>query len=240
MSSATATASDAPAVTTRTVARALESHGSSNSDALLGVVRSLVASRGADSIVVDVGCGTGRMHSVLRGCFSRYVGVDVVRYEGFPDATDAEFVQLDLDRPEQSLPAAAADVVCCVETIEHLENPRALARELDRLARPGGLIVVTTPNQLSWMSKLCLLTRNEFTHFQERPGLYPAHLTALLECDLRRIARELGWLDIEVLYSGDGRMPGTAAHWPRWLAARSGWRGRAFSDNVILAGVKPQ
>jgi SAM-dependent methyltransferase len=224
----------------RTVERARDTHGTSNSDALLAVVRSLVAPLGSDSVVVDVGCGTGRLHAVLRGCFARYVGVDVVGYDGFPDAADAEFVGLDLDAPEIPLPPASADVVCCIETIEHLENPRALARQLDRLAKPGGLIVVTTPNQLSLASKLCLVTRNEFVNFQERPGLYPAHLTALLECDLHRIARELGWRDVEVLYSADGRMPGTAAHWPPWLTSHHGWRGRAFSDNVILSGVKPR
>src|SRR5206468_2548548 len=128
-----------------------------------------------------------------------------------------------------------ADVVCCLETIEHVENPRALARLLSRLAKPGGLVIVSTPNQLSLLSKLSLVVNNEFVHFRERPGLYPAHLSALLECDLRRIAAELGWRDVGIAFSGDGRVPGTARHWPRWLAARQPWRGRAFSDNIVLS-----
>jgi 2-polyprenyl-3-methyl-5-hydroxy-6-metoxy-1,4-benzoquinol methylase len=33
---------------------------------------------------------------------------------------------------------AVADLVVCVETIEHLGNPRALTLELTRLAKPGG------------------------------------------------------------------------------------------------------
>jgi 2-polyprenyl-3-methyl-5-hydroxy-6-metoxy-1,4-benzoquinol methylase len=121
-----------------------------------------------------------------------------------------------------------------VETIEHLENPRAFVRELARLAKPGGTVLVTTPNQLSLLSKLTLLTRNQFNAFQEAPGLYPAHITALLEVDLRRIARETGLEGVEVHYSGFGRIPFTARHWPRPL------QGRAFSDNVALLARRPR
>ena len=222
-----------------TVGRALETHGTSNSSALFALVRSLVERHGRGGVVLDMGCGTGNLHGVLAGCFDRYLGVDVVHHAGFPMAPDATFVELDLDRPDASITGRTADVVCCLETIEHLENPRALARQLDRLARPGALIVLSTPNQLSLLSKLCLLAKNEFAHFQEGPGLYPAHLSALLECDLVRIARENGWQDIAVHYTGDGRIPGLARKWPSWLASRQGWRGRAFSDNVVLAAIKP-
>ena len=45
---------------------------------------------------------------------------------------------------------------------------------------------MTTPNQLSLLSKMTLLFRGQFNAFQEGPGLYPAHRTALLEIDLLR------------------------------------------------------
>jgi SAM-dependent methyltransferase len=141
---------------------------------------------------------------------------------------------VDLDTGRAPYPDAFADVVAAVETIEHLENPRAFARELTRLARPGGWVVVTTPNQLSLLSKLALVVRNEFPAF--RGSNYPAHLTALLEVDLRRIAAECGWVAVAVAYSGDGRLPGTARHWPRWLCRRF---PRALSDNFLVVGRKP-
>ena len=191
--------------------------------------RAIRARHMGGGVVVDIGCGTGTLYGVLKGAFDRYVGVDIVHHEGFP--AGAEFVQADLDTGRAPLPDCFADIVVSAETIEHVENPRAFFRDLVRLARPGGWVVVTTPNQLSWLSKLSLLLTNQFPAFKEAPGLYPAHLTALLEIDLLRMARECGLVDIATLYSGCGRVPGTPWHWPAWL----GFRGRRFSDNVLVA-----
>jgi SAM-dependent methyltransferase len=222
---------------TDTEARALASGGTSNEVGLYRLVTAFVR-RGPRGVLVDVGCGQGQLYSHVGPYLDRYVGVDVVRYERFPDQPNVAFHQVDLDSGRADLPDSCADVVCCLETIEHVENPRALMRELVRLTRPGGAVVVTTPNQLSLLSKVCLLLKNQFVHFQERPGLYPAHLSALLEIDLRRMARENSLTDVEIAYTGEGRMPLTARHWPHWLNAHGGWRGRAFSDNVLLFGRK--
>ena len=187
--------------------------------------------------LLDVGCGTGSLRARVQTCCERYIGADAIRHHGFP--ADAEFVLANLDAGNVALPDGTCDVVACVETIEHVENPRALMRELVRLTRPGGWLIVTTPNQLSVLSKLTLLTKNEFTHFQERPGLYPAHISALLEVDLIRMCRENALEDLAVRYSGRGRIPFTARDWPYPLRAGSGARGRAFSDNILVVARKP-
>jgi 2-polyprenyl-3-methyl-5-hydroxy-6-metoxy-1,4-benzoquinol methylase len=96
--------------------------------------------------LVDVGCGSGALWQVLRSAFARYVGVDLIGYDGFP--SDGELVISNLD---DTLPLADeyAEVVASIETIEHLENPRAFMRQLTRVVKPGGLVIVTTPNQLT-------------------------------------------------------------------------------------------
>ncbi len=124
-------------------------------------------------------------------------------------------------------------MVSSLETIEHLENPRRFVRELVRVLKPGGRIFISTPNQLSLLSKLTLVVKNEFNAFQEAAGLYPAHLTALLETDLTRMARECSLEEIEIHYTNQGRIPSRARSWPSFC------RGRLFSDNVILAARKP-
>ena len=211
--------------------RARQSAGISAAPIYQLVARLLVA-RPAGGVLLDVGCGRGDLWPYLASGFAEYNGADVIRYDGFPD--DGQFHQVDLDTGRVDLPDGFADAVVAVETIEHLENPRSFARELTRLVRPDGWIVVTTPNQLSVLSKFTLLLRHEFSAF--RSGSYPAHLTAMLEVDLRRIATECGWVDVAVEYTGDGRVPGTARHWPRWLSRC--WP-RGLSDNVAIVGRKP-
>jgi len=188
--------------------------------------------------LLDVGCGVGNLRARVRAICDRYIGADAIRHAGFPP--DAEFVLVDLDTGRVALPDGSCDVVACVETIEHVENPRALMRELVRLAAPGGWLVVTTPNQLSVLSKLTLLAKNEFSHFRELPGLYPAHISALLEVDLLRICRENGLENVAVRYTGHGRMPFTPRDWPSPFRANSGVKGRAFSDNVVVIARKPR
>jgi hypothetical protein len=84
------------------------------------------------------------------------------------------------------------------------------------------------------LSKLTLILKNQFNAFQEAPGLYPAHITALLEIDLIRIFTECSLTDIKIDYTNSGRMPFTPWHWPKNL----GFSGRAFSDNILCVGKK--
>jgi SAM-dependent methyltransferase len=211
------------------IARARQSEGSSSGPILAAVLKILAGRHNGGGTLLDVGCGKGNLWPILKGKFDRYLGSDVFRYEEFPSEGSFHLINLATGRVE--LPDASADVVCAVETIEHVENPRALARELTRLAKPGGWIVVTTPNQLSWLSKLTLVICDEFNAF--RAGSYPAHLTALLTVDLRRIAGECGWTEVIVEYTKRGRIPGTGRNWPTWISRLSPKR---FSDNVLIAG----
>ena len=83
---------------------------------------------------------------------------------------------------------------------------------------------MTTPNQLSLLSKLSFLVKDRHGAFQAVH--YPAHITALLPSDLSNIGVELKLDQGRIVYSDDGRIPGTARHWP------AGFKGRLFSDNV--------
>lgn len=49
--------------------------------------------------------------------------------------------------PRVDLPDQSADVIYCSEVIEHLLDPVPFIREWRRLLRPGGFVLVTTPNQ---------------------------------------------------------------------------------------------
>ena len=218
---------DAPSVEER----ALASAGRSNT-AIYEMVADAFHGRDVrGERLIDVGCGHGAAWQRLKGRFSEYVGVDVVWYNDFP--SDGTFVTADLDGDPVPVADATADAVVAVETIEHLENPRAFVRELVRLTKPGGWVVITTPNQLSLLSLLTLMTKGQFSHFQD--GSYPAHITALLEVDLVRIATECGLANIGTDYSRQGRIVFTGRHYPRMVSRLF---PRACSDNLVVVGQR--
>ena len=212
-------------------ARARQSLGSSHEAIYRMVERALAARDIKGRTLVDVGCGGGGLWRVVGHRFLRYSGLDAVRYETFP--ADQEFHRVDLDALQWPVPDGSADVVTAVETIEHLENPWAFMRRLSALARPGAWIMVTTPNQLSGLSHLTLITRRRFSAFQD--AHYPAHRSSLLESDLWRTALAAGLEPVETAYSLSGRLPLTSWHYPEALARAA---PHLLSDNLMIVARK--
>jgi 2-polyprenyl-3-methyl-5-hydroxy-6-metoxy-1,4-benzoquinol methylase len=207
-------------------ARARQSRGESGASIYAAALDAL-RRRSASGALVDVGCGTGRLRAAVADLATSYTGVDAVRHEGFP--SDARFLTADLDRQPIPLADRAADIVVSLETIEHLENPRAFCRELVRIMKPGAWLLVSTPNQRSVGSLGALLFKEHFSAF--RDPCYPAHQTALLDTDLRRIAAENALQDIAIVFTGAGRIPLTATTYPRSISRAF---PRALSDNLLL------
>jgi 2-polyprenyl-3-methyl-5-hydroxy-6-metoxy-1,4-benzoquinol methylase len=216
------------AVSEAVAARARLSLGR-GADAIIDTVMRLLAERGAAGTLADIGCGRGDLWRAAQGRFDRCVGVDAVSYEGLPE--DIHFVPADFDARTLPISDDEVDVAAALEVVEHLENPRAFVRELVRITRPGGWVVVTTPNQLSALSLLTLVVKGRFAAFQDSE--YPAHRTALLEVDLRRIAWECGLQDVLVEYTRHGRVPFTANHFPHAMASLA---PRRLSDNLVMIG----
>ncbi|MBB2697667.1 UNVERIFIED_ORG: ubiquinone/menaquinone biosynthesis C-methylase UbiE [Rhizobium esperanzae] len=103
-----------------------------------------------DANVVDIGCGIGDLLMELRTRKSgvRVSGLDfsAKAVEGASASLpDGRFVQFVIDR---TLPYEDNffDVVLCTDVMEHLEHPKAVASELVRICRPGGLVAIVVPD----------------------------------------------------------------------------------------------
>ena len=84
--------------------------------------------------VLDVGCGDRPYERLLAGA-AEIVGFDV---PGNPHA--------DLHGSIEALPVedATFDVVLCLQALEHVPDPAAAVRELRRVVRPGGRVLLST------------------------------------------------------------------------------------------------
>jgi SAM-dependent methyltransferase len=100
--------------------------------------------------VLDVGAGQGYFSRILK---DRGYAVDAcdAQPENFR-CPDVPFLKADLNR---SIPCADGryDAVVSIETIEHIEDHFRFMGEIVRVTRPGGVIIITTPNVLSLTSR---------------------------------------------------------------------------------------
>ncbi len=66
-----------------------------------------------------------------------------------------------------------------MEVIEHLENPSKLLRDCRKLLKPGGKILVSTPNVLDSDSRFNYLRKGKLYHFSEESYFATGHMTIL-------------------------------------------------------------
>ena len=50
------------------------------------------------------------------------------------------------DMVNSTLPSEQFDIVCCVEVIEHVQQDEVFVRQINRVLKPGGFLLITTPN----------------------------------------------------------------------------------------------
>jgi 2-polyprenyl-3-methyl-5-hydroxy-6-metoxy-1,4-benzoquinol methylase len=108
--------------------------------------------------VLDVGCSTGYLAERLQQHGATVVGLDV-------DERSAELARRhcvevhvgDVETMELPFEPGSFDAVVCGDLIEHLRDPQAMLARLRPLLRPGGRLVLSTPNIANWAMRLSLL-----------------------------------------------------------------------------------
>jgi SAM-dependent methyltransferase len=140
--------------------------------------------------VLDVGCGRGDALVALRDRGWQVRGVDfdpdsvaVARARGLP---------VDIGSlPSQGYADESFDVVTMSHSLEHLPDPAGVLSEVRRILRPGGRLVVVTPNAASWL--------HQRYGADWQPLEPPRHLQIFTPHALSDLARRAGLVEIEVV-----------------------------------------
>jgi ubiquinone/menaquinone biosynthesis C-methylase UbiE len=108
---------------------------------------------------------------------------------------------------QEALPLAddSFDYVTYLDVIEHHQcSPKRVLDEIRRVLKPGGRLIITTPNQASIYNRLRLLRGGSISdpfkyYFKEAAEMdpYPGHHREYVRTELRSALRETGFRALE-------------------------------------------
>lgn len=119
--------------------------------------------------VLEIGTGSGYGIEVVAPHADHFITLDKHRTEGLQLPSNSEFREAKV--PPLPFPDASFDCVITFQVIEHIKHDDLFVREISRVLKPGGRLIVTTPNRT--MS----LTRNPW-HIREYDLDQFSHLLA--------------------------------------------------------------
>lgn len=176
------------------------------------VVALLESRLAADSRVLDAGCGTGRVLAEMPSSWTR-VGLD-----SNPDALALAQAREGIECVEGSVeslpfPSASFDAVVSLDVLSdaRVGDPKAAARELRRVLRPGGVLVLNLPAYAWLMSGhdevACTgrrYTKRGATALLRETGFTPEHVTYRVTAlfplaAVRRLLNRVGGTDVDAL-----------------------------------------
>jgi len=192
--------------------------------------------------ILDIGCyaGTFLEHVARRRDGLTLTGVDF-------DPANLEIARMlnpQLEFVEGSayelpVPDESVDCVTFQEVIEHLEGPAQALKEINRVLRPGGTLIVTTPNAYYWRHFRDFAIAEAKDRLRRRPPRLAAtvfheesewnrHIHAWTPSTLLTLIEGNGFSYVTHAYAGDAAGP----------AERALMRVLPFMDAVVVLKVR--
>lgn len=186
------------------------------------VVQALVAglgpANGKTALDAPLGLGAMACHLHQAGYVVSGADIDLEQSAGLPAAITRVQCNLAVQLP---FPDASFGLVTCLEGIEHVENHFQMLRELARVTRPGGHLIISTPNICNLEERLNFLVQGTFYRFirreeMEKWGSGFDHQNLIGYVELRQV---LDWAGFQVERVEKDRPKWKQVVWlaPLWL-----------------------
>ncbi|MGE0882719.1 MAG: class I SAM-dependent methyltransferase [Blastocatellales bacterium] len=195
-----------------------------------------IIGRQVSGVVLDAGSGSGGWIKRLMQSKSveRIISVDLVD-DGAGDLEGVEFYLRDLSRDLFPCNTEELDWVFAIEVIEHLANPRHFIAEAHRTLLPNGKLFITTPCNDSLTARLSMLFRGYYPSFCDHDYHESGHITPITELDIKRMAEEANFRQVDFYYPLPGRIPRSSYYWQSLFP---GLRGKLWSDSLFALLIK--
>ncbi len=104
--------------------------------------------------VLEIGTGSGYGVEKVAPLTKRFVTIDKFKCAlNVAEVSDnIEFIQMTIP-PIVGIDNDSFDYVICFQVLEHIQEDKAFLKEIYRVLRPGGKLILTTPNRLTTLSR---------------------------------------------------------------------------------------
>lgn len=104
----------------------------------------------------DIGCAKGFLVYALRVRGIKAYGVDISEYAlaKAPKKIRRFLFRVDLNHEKLPFPNGVFDTVTCLETIEHIQNVQHAINEIQRVLKPNGKVLLSTPHPMTKIKNL--------------------------------------------------------------------------------------
>jgi SAM-dependent methyltransferase len=117
---------------------------------------------------LDVSAGWGHLIRNLKSVFPK-LRSEACDYPVAPELGDIPVKRVNLHDGELPYEDNSFDLVTCTEAFEHIENYKPIVREMYRILKPGGLVMISTPNILNFRSRIKFLMEGVYESFDPLP-----------------------------------------------------------------------
>lgn len=157
-----------------------------------------------EMIMLDIGAGAGIIKAMnFRGLSKKVIGLDPD-----PRVTQNPYLDEGYEGFGENLPFdnEIFDIVIMDNVAEHLANPLKVFEEINRVLKPGGILLFKTPNIYHYMPLISIITPTSFHKFinkirgRESEDTFPTQYKVNSEKQICEIANKTNFVKTKIEY----------------------------------------